>query len=818
MCVKKSLKICALYISVTVFCSLATFSLAVDSEIETALRQQERKIAAEHVVEDGIAFYKAGNFAAARKEFLKVKKLDPGNEAAEKYLARIENKLLKARKEMLKDKVRAGVSNYKAKNYEQAAELFMEVLEIDPNHSKAQKYLAKCDTKLGILEKRVPSEEYQGVTTREINGLYEKGRVLYDNARYDEAREVFSEIVAYSPNHVPAARYIDSCNSRLQEIADEDQAVLNKEEMITLRKSWFPQKEFEKEDILVDIPAPPDLIITAAREKIEKELDQIIPLIDFTNARLRDLITSLSGMSGVNIILDESVFPAAGAPEDAVLEGDITAEELLEDADAAELAELEALLSEEIGETDSSGVIAPSVESGEGGEVIDDTITISLRNIPLREALRYIVKAKGLKYRIDDYAVVISTPENLIDEEMETRYYHLKSGIGAFTAFIRKDPGAEAGETTVLGGDVSTETISIKDVLEQSGVPWPEGSKIFLHERTSTLIARNSPTNLSIIEDVLRVLDVTALQIEIQAKFVDLNETDASELGLEWMLTSDWGIKRDKSGRGITMNSNSLFPTTMPDAGPGFGQYPGGESTGYGLTRGLRFLEDAVTANPLGNILSIGGILTEPEFQVILHALSRNQTADILSSPRVVTLNNQEATIRIVDELIYPTEYEITPPTWSNVAGEVTIVNRAAVAPGGFETREIGVILKVIPNVGADNKTINLAIIPEVSELTDWTAYDFAYGSQILSLPQPYISTRLVTTNVIINDGETIVLGGLMKEMAIEKDDKVPILGDIPFLGRLFRSESESNTKRNLMIFVTANLLTPTGEAFAIGE
>lgn len=817
MCVKKILKICALYISVTVFCSLSTFSLAVDSEIETALRQQERKIAVEHVVEDGIAFYKAGDFAAARKEFLKVKELDPGNEAAEKYLAKIENKLLKARKEMLKDKVRAGVSNYKAKNYEQAAELFMEVLEIDPNHSKAQKYLAKCDAKLGILEKKISSEKYLGVTTREIDELYERGRLLYDNARYDEAREIFSEIVAYSPNHVPAARYIDSCNSRLQEIADEDQAVLNKEEMITLRKSWFPQKEFEKEDILVDIPAPPDLIITAAREKIEKELDQIIPLIDFTNARLRDLITSLSGMSGVNIILDESVFPVAGAPEDAVLEGDVTAEELLEDADAAELAELEALLSEEIGETDSSGVIAPSVESG---EVIDDTITISLRNIPLREALRYIVKAKGLKYRIDDYAVVISTPENLIDEEMETRYYHLKSGIGAFTAFIRKDSGAEAGETTVLGGDVSTETISIKDVLEQSGVPWPEGSKIFLHERTSTLIARNSPTNLSIIEDVLRVLDVTALQIEIEAKFVDLNETDASELGLEWMLTSDWGIKRDKSGRGITMNEDSLFPAVMPDGGPGFGRYPGGASTSYGLTRGLRFLEDTVTSNPIGNILSIGGILTEPEFQVVLHALSQSQAADILSSPRIVTLNNQEATIRIVDELIYPTEYEITPPIQdSSGANKID----AAIGPGGFETREIGVILKVIPNVGADNKTINLAIIPEVSELSSWIDFSITYArdlpsEQIVILSQPYISTRLVTTNVIINDGETIVLGGLMNETAIEKDDKVPILGDIPFLGRLFRSESESNTKRNLMIFVTANLLTPTGETFAIGE
>ncbi len=789
-----------------------SFALSMDTETESALRRQERNIAAEHAVSNGIDLYKNKDFDAAKIEFSKALQIDPQNRDAQKYMDRVEKELAKEQTYLTKNKFKAGVSNYKAKNYKRAAELFTEILNVDPNYPGAQGYLQKCDNQIVLMEKQAASDKYPGITVQEIDQIYEKGKVLYENSRYKEARDTFSEIIAYNPNHVPAMRYIDACNEKIRTIVDDNQITLNKEEMITLRKSWFPKKDYGKEELPEGLDEEKPREMSAEREKIEKELDQIIPLIDFTNAHLRDLITSLSGMSGVNIILDESVFPTQKSPEEVILEGDVTAEQLLEDKDAQELAELEALLAEEVGETDVTET--ETAERGTGETAFDDTITISLRNIPLREALKYIVKAKGLKYRVDDYAVVISTPENLTEEQMETKYYHLKSGTGAFTSFIHTEGSSEAGEKNVMGGNVSTEQMSIKDVLEQSGVPWPEGSKIFLHERTSTLIARNTPTNLAIIDDILRVLDVTALQVEIEAKFLDLNEVDASELGLEWMLTNDWHLTTDGQGRGVTMDANSLFPANIPAtnkiaAGPGFGQYPGGASSGYGITRGLRFLQDT-TGNPLGNVLSLSGVLTSPEFQIVIHALSQDGRADVLSSPRVVTLNNQEATIRVVTELIYPTEYEITPPTWDNTGATIT---SAGVAPGGFETREIGVILKVIPNVGADNKTINLAIIPEVSELSDWINYGII-GYNV-DLPQPVISTRLVTTNVIINDGETIVLGGLMRETAQETDDKVPILGDIPFFGRLFKNETESNSKRNLIIFVTANLLTPTGEAFA---
>ncbi|MBN2190248.1 MAG: tetratricopeptide repeat protein [Candidatus Aureabacteria bacterium] len=805
---RSKIKIISLGMVIAFVLSAQPLALSMDTETESVLRQQERGIAAEHAVRKGIDLYKNKDFDAAKIEFTKALQLDPENRDAQKYMDRVDKELAKEQTYLTKNKFKAAISNYKAGNYKRAAELFTEVLNVDPNYPGAQEYLQKCDNQLVIMEKQTASE---GITIQEINQIYEKGKVLYENSRYEEARDAFSEVIAYNPNHVPALRYIDACNEKIRTIVDDNQITLNKEEMITLRKSWFPKKDYSKDEMPEGVTEEKPKEMSAAREKIEKELDQIIPLIDFTNAHLRDLITSLSGMSGVNIILDESVFPTQKAAEEVILEGDVTAEQLLEDKDAQELAELEALLAEEVGETGET----ESVEtSADGTPAFDDTITISLRNIPLREALKYIVKAKGLKYRVDDYAVVISTPENLTEEQMETKYYHLKSGTGAFTSFIHAAGDTEAGEKNVMGGNVSTEQMSIKDVLEQSGVPWPEGSKIFLHERTSTLIARNTPTNLAIIDDILRVLDVTALQVEIEAKFLDLNEVDASELGLEWMLTNDWHLTTDGQDRGVTMDANSLFPANIPAtnkiaAGPGFGQYPGGASSGYGITRGLRFLQDS-TGNPLGNVLSLSGVLTSPEFQIVIHALSQDGRADVLSSPRVVTLNNQEATIRVVTELIYPTEYEITPPTWDNTGAVIT---SAGVAPGGFETREIGVILKVIPNVGADNKTINLAIIPEVSELSDWINYGII-GYNV-DLPQPVISTRLVTTNVIINDGETIVLGGLMRETAQETDDKVPILGDIPFLGRLFKNETESNSKRNLIIFVTANLLTPTGEAFA---
>jgi general secretion pathway protein D len=620
------------------------------------------------------------------------------------------------------------------------------------------------------------------VTGPDIHAMYKEGIVLYKAGKLDEAKEKFQSILTINPVYEPA-------RGKLRLILDTEKRMMRRKKIneadsmaLEVEKKWAPppKKAFQREE------KPQIVKFKSEQQKaIEDKSVQVIPEINFTDAHLSDVMQYLSRVSGVNIILDEDIF--------ARQKGEVS--------------------------------IAAGSETGKGeifGKgVVSDRVTIALKNIPLIEALKYILSAKGLKYRIDEYAIIVSTPQRLAEVEMETRYYHLASGIGSFTEYIKpEEQGEEASEWEEESGEKRETRLTVKDVLEQSGVPFPLGSKIFLDQRTGTLIIRNTPSNLAIIEDILRILDVTPYQIEIEARFVQIKDETAKELGFEWMITS--GDYRFGPGKNIRWDSKTTDPV--------FGRYPDpkGLTGNEGITRGLRYLSDTL-GNPLGNILSLSGVLTDPQFRMILHALNQTGNANLVSAPKVTTLNNQRAQIKMVEEFIYPGEYEVTPPTiltYKEIAGikgslvlysGKTFTNVATpgiAVPQSFETRDLGVLLNVTPSVGGDRKTITLTLIPEISEFVEWIDYGIKEGIGWNAIPirKPIFQTRNVTTSVVINDGETVVLGGLIKEEMKKSEDKIPLLGDLPVLGTLFRSKTEVSEKTNLIVFVTAKLLTPSGD------
>jgi general secretion pathway protein D len=233
----------------------------------------------------------------------------------------------------------------------------------------------------------------------------------------------------------------------------------------------------------------------------------------------------------------------------------------------------------------------------------------------------------------------------------------------------------------------------------------------------------------------------------------------------------------------------------------------------------------------------------------VIRALNQKKGVDLMSAPKVTTKSGNKAVVKVVRNFPYPTEFNPPePPTASDgtVLAAVTsegFISQGMVTPStptAFETRDIGVTLEVEPVVGPDNYTIDLNLSPEVVEFEGF----INYGSPILgpSIPfvtlptipipitvpvpgapittsvltdnvinQPIFSTRKVTTSVSIWDGQTVALGGLIREDVQKVNDKVPILGDIPLAGRLFRSNVDQKIKRNLIIFVTARLMDAEG-------
>ena len=198
-----------------------------------------------------------------------------------------------------------------------------------------------------------------------------------------------------------------------------------------------------------------------------------------------------------------------------------------------------------------------------------------------------------------------------------------------------------------------------------------------------------------------------------------------------------------------------------------------------------------------------------------IHALDLADSTDLLSAPRVATLANEQAVIKMVTERYYPDEW--SKPTLQTLANGTIPVFQPSIPSFGDATSE-GIVLNVTPQV-EENFTITLSMTPMIQHFVGWTDYSYQIplesGGQTKYFPntlkKAIIEARSVETTVVSYDGETIVLGGIVKDRISTVDDQYPILGDIPLIGRLFQSKGRGSEKTNLLIFMTSRLIKPDG-------
>jgi general secretion pathway protein D len=227
---------------------------------------------------------------------------------------------------------------------------------------------------------------------------------------------------------------------------------------------------------------------------------------------------------------------------------------------------------------------------------------------------------------------------------------------------------------------------------------------------------------------------------------------------------------------------------------------------------------------------TLSGILTDPQFRVVLHALEQRDGADLLNEASVTTVSGRQTQVQVVDlqTIVIGTSLNQTGAGGIGGIGGVGATSAGVIGSTlnyPTITLPFGPTLDVVPYVSADGYTIDMTLIPSY---TEFLGYDppgaFVPQAQSASsgasgvatplvgqLPLPHFRVRQVTTTVVVWDGQTVVLGGLIAENVTKLKDKVPVLGDLPVVGRLFRSESSQTKKKNLMIFVTPTILDPAG-------
>lgn len=396
------------------------------------------------------------------------------------------------------------------------------------------------------------------------------------------------------------------------------------------------------------------------------------------------------------------------------------------------------------------------------GKDVAGSVTIRLVNVPWEKALDVVLKTYGYAYDRDENIIRVTTLENLKKEELSTEVYVLNY--------------AQASEVEK----------AVKDVLSDRG-------KIRSDVRSNMLIVTDMPTILQQVTKVVARLDQMTPQVLIETKVIETTLGDADRLGIKW------NMKVAVTGAAI--------PTTLPF--PRLGHYTeplrnfipegrGSQSTavpvGTTSTTATTTVQDFPTADnahqtsfPVADKKEfVFGALDFNQFQAVLEMLNQRDNTKVLSEPHVTTLNNQEAKILVGEVIAIPT-FERNSTT-----GRMEIT--------GYKDRDLGIRLSVIPQINDQNEIV-VSIHPEITNL-------LGYDDLTPEIKAPRFSTREAKTQVRIKSGQTIAIGGLIRENTVDAHTKVPILGDLPILSMLFNFKNKTVQKTDLLFFMTVNIVS----------
>ncbi len=736
----------------------------------------------------------------------------------------------------------------------------------------------------------------------QVKQLLTEADGFYNSGRYDLAMKRYDQVLALDPYNTAARKGQEKINNTKYQYGEEAYNETRSRQLWQVEKAWEqPVRRYGQTGEPAAIGAQRNLGGTA---QINNKLNTIIiPRIEFRDATIREAIdflreqavendTTGTGKRGVDIVLRMvPLGQVAAPPPPAVAPGGSPLPPTTTAPGAPAAAGAPAG-----GTTPATG---PGVPARPVPVSNEPRITLTLNQIPLGEALRYIANQAGLKVKVEPYAVSIIPMSEQSHDLITKRYhvppeffggpldvgYYLEGSLGSQSGTSGSAQPAPVAENVIEKEAISYQTASgvgtgagatsqsnltqgtnttrqhllndrqlvgradARTMLLSMGVEFPGGASATFWPHTGVLIVRNTQDNLDMVDALVDQANASQpKQVEIESKFIEITQNNLKELGFDWLL-GPFSINGKVFGSGGTnVNSAAANPINFPFVDPATNQ-PIGQNP---VTGGNRSGNVAISANALDALLfpaaggvapgifGLAGVFTDPQFQVVIRALNQKKGVDLLSAPKVTTKSGQRAIIEVVREFRYPSTF--TPPQVPSISSSSgnTVVGGATTVPvvvtpttpQNWETRNTGVTLEVEPVVGGDATTIDLNLVPQVVEFEGFINYGSpinAVGVSTLagaitrSVPvlltenvinQPVFSTRKVTTSVSVWDGQTVVIGGLMREDVQKVEDKTPIIGDIPLIGRAFRSNVDQHIKRNLIIFVTARVVTPAGLAF----
>ena len=768
----------------------------------TAESERMRRLAgveeAEMLLQKGDEAYQKGNFADASQAYAGARELLPAAPLTAELRRAATDRYAQAAVEHARQLVRTG-------DLAAAGTIVDRVLQPDaaPNDPGALAFRAQLDD---------PLRTNPALTAQHARDVDEVRRLLYtaegayDLGKFDEAKKHYESVLRIDPANTAARRGMERVAGEVQSYArsayDHTRAAM----LADVEKQW----ETALPQTYENLPAGSG--------------SDTGPLDDF----------------GPNIqnILDQTVLPQV----------------MLSQATLSEAIDYLRSATRQTGpeaRTINFNINLGTDDSPRSTRIRSMKFDLQLGNVPLRQVLKIITEMTQTTFTTDGYSVVIrplgSDSQELVDRTFRVPPDFLTSlaaGAGSNTEQANDPFAAEANSRPGL----LTARMSAQEAFARQGVGFPPGSHAHYSAGNSTLSVRNTENNMDIIQQIVDSISRTEpVLVAVRVTMITTAKQHLEELGFDWLL-SPVALGDDVFAAGGTIG-NSAGRTgadfTSPINGAPFPGVPldaTAQVTDGVITNGLRSGDSIISGNSLDaflnnpnraaqqssvapGILSLSGLFTDGQVQSIMRGFSQKKGVDIMARPSVITRPGVQASVDMIQEFPYATEYEEPqiPTSVGDGAAPVTPAN-----PSNFEFRTVGVEFKVLANADAEKRFIDLTLEPSFSKFDGFVNYGSpitaavptplggAVSQQLTenAILMPVFSVQRSSTQITVADGSTIAFGGLMTDRVQQAEDKVPILGQLPLVGRLFTSTASQPITTAIIFMVNVELIDPTGRPY----
>jgi general secretion pathway protein D len=670
-------------------------------------------------------------------------------------------------------------------------------LKYDPQNIDGLEQLKKCDD---VLRRGVARGENvnPALTTKffdrlsEVRSGLEEAQAFRETGQLKKAEDRYEDVLLADPFNQVATEGIKKIYEERALVAEKTRDLSNLEMKREVRETWnniYPKSGGQLGGIEISGP-----LTASPSYALEKKMQKtVIPQVDFNEADLetiRRALISLSrtydpepGKSGVNFIVSTDVVNA-------------------------------------------------------------QPVTLRLRGATLSEVVRYISQIAGVKVRNTDIGVAFSplveTSPDLIPRDFRVSPSFFRASSEAVAATTAPKYGStESVESAVSGGKE-------KQRLVEMGVVFPPGASAVYNRSTSILKVLNNAEMLDLIGQLISASEEETLLIQVGVRLIEINQTDLDSVTMNNNFgTAAYGFPLPSSlPAALATNGAGVTPLT-PAGGVGVnGQLNQIQGTGLLARNDLTaFLAPGTLAGTNSNAsydlntMTLGGFLNTMQFSSLITAISQKNSANVLANPSLVLKRGQQGKLSSIQEFKYVKEYSDPQSSIAQivVAGGATVPGPETVL-GSYPSQisdvvPIGVELGVKPDVIGTDRVL-LELQPTFQDFEG----NINYGTQIYSVYAsrpiapipPNAVQQLLLTNVInqpvfvkrdvklapieVSDGYTLLLGGLLREDIQNVDEKIPLLGDLPVLGRMFQGKTEQAVKKNTLIFVTPRILDVSGQ------